>query len=176
MKLKKKTVKPNQHPELWLSGFLGHRLKVFTATVIYTNTTRIIVVCAWGCFSPCVVTDLWPAAFRLGSALNLLDCILPGVWILPGYQHRLKTAKNSCREEKTQHILTYWSNLEESVVFMSCFNNLLSSHLFIMSLCDSHWMKQALWCHHDQTHKCNNLFITFTAQSYITKLIRKCQL
>lgn len=50
-----------------------------------------------------LVTDLRPAASRLGSALNRLDRILPGVRIVSGHKHRLKTAQNPCRKEKTLH-------------------------------------------------------------------------
>lgn len=75
---------------------LDHRVQVFSATVFSTQLTTVIVVCVWPCVIWCAVTDLWPEASRLGSALNLLDCILPGVRIVSGHQHRLKTAQKPC--------------------------------------------------------------------------------
>lgn len=42
-------------------------------------------------------TDLRPVARWLRSALDLLDRVLPGVWVLPGHQHRLETAHEPCR-------------------------------------------------------------------------------
>ena len=54
-----------------------------------------------GCFLWRDVTNLWPVSSWLGSAVNLLDCILPWVRVLSGHQHRLETAHKPFRESKT---------------------------------------------------------------------------
>lgn len=48
-----------------------------------------------------VAADLRPVARRLRPALNLLDRVLPGVWIFPGHQHWLKTAHEPCVKQHT---------------------------------------------------------------------------
>lgn len=93
-KLTKATVKPTLHPELRLMSYLPTTLKLSLQLQYQAN---IRAAFASGVFF-CVVTDLWPVASWLGSAVNLLDRILPGVWVLSGHQHWLKTAHKPCRE------------------------------------------------------------------------------
>lgn len=63
------------------------------------------VCCAWNICprkSQRVAADLRPVARRLCPALNLLDGVLPGVWVLPGHQHGLKTAHEPCTDKHVQ--------------------------------------------------------------------------
>lgn len=87
--------------QMWSESDTGSReaklTSWFVAPVTHTISPETMNYCrCCCCFLWCVVTDLWPAASRLGSVVNLLDRLLPGVRIRPGHQHRLETAQNPC--------------------------------------------------------------------------------
>lgn len=84
----------------------GDKLKAFSAATVRALTALNIGAIFFlhgRCFSfffPRVVTDLWPVAAWLGSAVNLLDRVLPGVRVLSGHQHWLETAHKPCTESR----------------------------------------------------------------------------
>lgn len=68
-------------------------LRVDNATVSPWSEFKSFLLC-------CVaLPDLGPAASRLGSVVDLLNGVFPGVWVLPQHQHWLKTAHKSCRNK-----------------------------------------------------------------------------